>query len=111
MAIGDGIQRQFYLQKTYSNKPESISRPITKPHDNSVILAIDGTPITASEFIVDGLTGQVELNEPLGVGQSLTAGFGFDTVVRFDTDYLDLTLEEFGVAQLRDIPLVELPYA
>lgn len=111
LAIGDGVKQNFHLQKTYSDMAGSLTRPITKPHENSVLLAIDGTAISGNEFSVDGLSGQVDLNEPLGVGKTLTAGFRFDTVVRFDTDYLDLVLEDFGAVELRDIPLVELPYA
>jgi uncharacterized protein (TIGR02217 family) len=44
-------------------------------------------------------------------GTIISAGFEFDCVVRFDTDQLDMTLEDFGAGQLRSLPLVELPYA
>ncbi len=111
IAIGDGQQTTFQLSKSYSADDTDVSRPITKPHDNSVLIAINSIVLNATNFTVDSLTGQVTLAAPPASGDIITAGFMFDTVVRFDTDFLDMTLEDFGAGQLRSLPLVELPYA
>jgi len=111
IGLGDGVKTQFQLQKSYTDEAGVMTRPITKPHEESVVLAINNTPLSSNEFDLDALTGQLILNTPLGMNETLTAGFYFDTIVRFETDSLDLTLEDFGAAQLRDLPLVEVPYA
>ena len=38
----------------------------------------------------------------------MTAGFLFDTPVRFDADRLDVTLESFDAARVTAVPLVEV---
>ena len=38
----------------------------------------------------------------------MTAGFEFDTPVRFDTDFLEIGLVGFGAGEVPDIPIVEL---
>lgn len=111
IGVGDGAQTAFQLQKSYTDDASVVTRPITKPHEGSVVLAVNNIPLLESDFTLNALTGVVTLSAPLGSGDTLTAGFQFDTIVRFDTDFLDLTLEDFGAAQLRDLPMVEVPYA
>lgn len=110
LGIGDGLQTEFQLIKRYDDL-EDYSRPITKPIDGSVQLAVNGQAVDEANYIVDELTGIVTLDAPLGLGDTLTAGFSFDAVVRFDTDNLNLSLESFGAGQLQSVPLLEVPYA
>lgn len=104
---GDGETSEFQLIKRY----DDLIRPITKPLENSVFIAVDGVAVLPSEISTNLLTGQVILSTPPEPGTTITAGFLFDTVVRFDTDNLDMMLEDFGAGQMRSLPLVELPYA
>lgn len=104
---GDGETTVFQLIKNY----DGLIRPITKPLENSVLVAVNGQAVLPSDFTIDLLTGIVTFAEPPDPGATITAGFSFDTVVRFDTDFLDMTLEDFGTGQMRSLPLVELPYA
>jgi uncharacterized protein (TIGR02217 family) len=41
-------------------------------------------------------------------GAAVTAGFAFDTPVRFDTDRLDVTLEGFEAGRMVAAPLIEV---
>ena len=41
-------------------------------------------------------------------GRAVTAGFQFDTPVRFDTDRLDVTLEGFDAGRVVSVPLIEV---
>ena len=107
LGFGDGETTEFQLVKLYGEQ----IRPITKPLEDSVLLAANGQAIEASEFRVSALTGIVIFAAPPTSGTVLTAGFSFDTVVRFDTDFLDMILEDFGAGQLQNLPMVELPYA
>lgn len=108
---GDGVQTIFQLIKTYHDGSNSLTRPISKPAQNSVVIALNGALVALSEYSVDGLTGEITFTSPPDASVVISAGFEFDCVVRFDTDQLDMTLEDFGAGQLRSLPLVELPYA
>jgi len=41
-------------------------------------------------------------------GRVISADFAFDVPVRFDTDRLSATLEDYGVHSWMDIPLIEV---
>ena len=107
IAQGDGVTTEFQLVKDY----DGLKRPITKPLENSVLIAIDGQSVSPPDIAIDYLTGIISFDFPPNSGAVLTAGFSFDTMVRFDTDFLDMTLEDFGAGQMRSLPMVELPYA
>ncbi|MFP1631578.1 TIGR02217 family protein [Zhengella sp. ZM62] len=109
IATGDGTATVFQLVKTYGEGADAYRRPITKPDAASVRIALDGVPLAGgTAFAVDGLTGQVKLNEAPGEGVRITAGFVFDVPVRFDTDHLVLSLSAFEAGQLPSVPLVEV---
>jgi len=109
---GDGSRASFQLIKTYSDDVQSYERAITKPVSGTVVVAINGQVLETSDFTVGGLTGIVDLNVAPASGAVVTAGFEFDVPVRFDTDTLDISYEDFGGLQISDIPLVEvLDYA
>ena len=43
-----------------------------------------------------------------GPGAAVTAGFVFDTPVRFDADRIEVTLESFGAGRMAAVPLIEI---
>lgn len=108
---GDGMRTEFQLTKSYADDAHNVNRPITKPEADTVKIALNGQEISLTEFTVDSLTGVVTFTTPPESGTLISAGYKFDCVVRFDTDFLDMTLEDFGAGQLRSLSLVELPYA
>jgi len=80
-------------------------RPITKPVEGTIRVAINGTETTAT---LDSATGLIEFAAPPAQGAEITAGFEFDTPVRFDTDRLDIDLAGFEAGAIPSIPLVEV---
>lgn len=102
LALADGDEAQFQLCKAYGDH----GRRITKPVEGSVRVAVDGLEITA--FDVDRTTGVVRLNEVPDQGSRVTAGYVFDTPVRFDADRIELTLESFGAGRMVAMPLIEV---
>jgi uncharacterized protein (TIGR02217 family) len=50
----------------------------------------------------------VTLSSAPALGAAVTAGFAFDTPVRFDTDRLDVTLEGFEAGRMVAAPLIEV---
>lgn len=102
LGYGDGTRRRFALTKAYGD----VVRPITKPVEGSVVSAVDG--VAVEDFTVDATTGAVTFAAPPGAGAVVTAGFLFDTPVRFDADRLEVTLESFGAGRMAAVPLIEV---
>ena len=102
LSMGDGARTAFDLVKTYGD----VVRPIAKPVAGSVRVALDGVETTA--FSLDATTGRVTLAVAPGAGAAVTAGFAFDTPVRFDTDRIETTLESFDAGRMAAVPLIEV---
>lgn len=103
---GDGDRTTFALRKTYGEDAAAWSRSIDKPVEGSVRVAIDGVEISA--FRVDAATGLVMLETAPAEGAVVTAGFEFDTPVRFDSDRIEVTLESFDAGRMAALPLIEI---
>jgi uncharacterized protein (TIGR02217 family) len=108
LGAGDGETAAFQLSKTYGAAGFAYVRPIRKPIAGSVLVAIDAAAIAAPDYAVDTATGVVTFAVPPAAGAAITAGFTFDTPVRFDADQLDLSLDAFGAGRLISIPLIEI---
>lgn len=106
---GDGTRTVFRLVKRYGDDGgEPVERPITKPAEGSVRLAVGGVELAGGAFAVDVTTGEVTLDAAPGAGVAVTAGFLFDTPVRFDADRLEVTLESFDAGRMAAVPLIEV---
>lgn len=105
---GDGVRTGFALSKRYGDDEVAAERRIAKPVEGSVRLAVDGIERPGGTFAVDHATGMVTLNEAPDPDAVVTAGFEFDTPVRFDTDRIEVTLESFGAGRMAAAPLIEV---
>lgn len=104
LGTGDGVTTAFSLTKTYGDQ----ARGITKPVAGSVQVAIGGVALDEAAFAVEATTGRVTLAVPPDPGAAVTAGFVFDTPVRFDADRIEVTLETFGAGRMAAVPLIEI---
>ena len=102
IGTGGGLRRSFGLTKAYGDHARRISKPV----EGSVRVAVNGVETTA--FVLDHLTGDVTLATPPAPGAVVTAGFVFDTPVRFDADRIEVTLESFGTGRMVAMPLIEV---
>jgi uncharacterized protein (TIGR02217 family) len=107
IGTGDGHTTQFQLCKTYASGPAGWLRTILKPVDGTVRVAVAGVEL-ASGFSVDPTTGLVTFAAAPANGAAVTAGFEFDTPVRFDSDTLSVNLSSFQAGDIPNIPLVEV---
>src|SRR6185312_3632551 len=107
IATGDGTTRSFQLTKAYGDGAASYARTIVKPVAGSVLMAVAGVEM-ASGFACDPTTGIVTFDAAPANGAAITAGFLFDTPVRFDTDTLSINLASFAAGELASIPLTEI---
>jgi len=104
LAIADGTATTYPLTRTYASGPAAEIRPITHPVAATVLAAIDGTPVPVT--VEEG--GTIAFASPPPSGAQITAGFEFDTPVRFDTDRLDIGLAGFKAGEIPSIPIVEI---
>jgi uncharacterized protein (TIGR02217 family) len=106
IGTGNGRGRDFRLSKIYGDDAGHVTRLITKPIADSVRIAVDG--LVTSEFLLNAQTGEVRLTNAPRQGGIITAGFEFDTPVRFDAPQLDISLDSFGAGEIPSIPLIEV---
>jgi len=108
IGTGDGARKTFQLVKAYGGAPEVAMRTIARPVAGTVKVAVAGVALAPAAFTVDPATGLVTLVAAPAVGAAVSAGFEFDTPVRFDIDRLDLQMEGFAAARITACPLVEV---
>ncbi len=111
IGVGDGERTSFPLIKTYGGLHAPYARPVVKPVEGSVRVAVAGEECEAgTAFTCDATTGVVTFlpgHVPVS-GAAVSAGFLFDVPVRFDTDYLEVDLSAFAAGAIPKIPLVEI---
>lgn len=107
LGTGDGARTVFQLVKTYASGGASAVRIITKPVSGSVTVALDGAP-QAAGWSLDPASGLVSFAAAPAAGAIVSAGYLFDTPVRFDTDSLRINLSAFRAGAIPSIPLIEV---
>lgn len=109
LGIGDGVTQQFQLVKRYASGEQAYLRPIRKPVDNSVRVAVGGDPkVVDQEFSVDFGTGVISFVVAPDIGAEITAGFEFDVPARFDSDSLQTSIAAFRAGELPNVPILEV---
>ena len=103
---GDGETKRFALRKTYGGAFDPYRRPIRKPVAGTVRVAVAGVETAA--FALDLADGSVVLDAAPAAGAPVSAGFEFDTPVRFDADRLEVDLAAFGAGSAPSVPLIEI---
>lgn len=103
---GAGSRTTFALVKRYGDGDDGWMRTIAKPVEGTVRVAVDGAEV--EDFEVDPTTGVVTLAVAPAEGARVTAGFEFDTPVRFDADRIEVTLESFDAGRMAAVPLIEV---
>ena len=80
---------------------------VTKPVAGTVRIYFDGVE-QLSGWSIDVTTGVVTFPTPPVTGIDITADFELDVPVRFDTDHMAVTIENFRLHRCQQIPIVEL---
>ncbi|MEL6205874.1 MAG: DUF2460 domain-containing protein [Pseudomonadota bacterium] len=109
LGTGDGVNTGFELCKHYTSGLEGYTRPITKPVDGTVKVAVDGAELTeGADWTLDAASGAVTLVAAPAAGLAVTAGYEFDVPVRFDTDRLEISMASFAAGEVPSVPVVEV---
>ena len=107
IGTGNGTTTQFQLAKTYTSGPSNWVRTIRKPVAGTVRVAVAGVEQT-SGITIDNTSGLITFDSAPAAAAAITAGFEFDTPVRFDTDQLSINLSSFAAGEIPAIPLIEI---
>jgi uncharacterized protein (TIGR02217 family) len=103
IGTGDGSSDSFELVKTYGSGEQ---RRITRPIAGTVKVALGGTEL-ATGWVLDD-KGVVRFDEPPAAGAAVTAGFEFDTPVRFAEDSIEVNRATFLAGEAPSVPLIEV---
>ena len=107
IGTGDGATTAFQLTKAYTSGSANWIRRIAKPVGGTVRVAIAGVEQT-SGITIDTTSGLVTFSSAPASGAAITAGYEFDTPVRFDTVRLAINLASFAAGEIPSIPIVEV---
>jgi uncharacterized protein (TIGR02217 family) len=109
IAVGDGTTTAFQITKTYRSGGHTYARPVTKPVQGSVIVAVEQDDKQDTiDYSVDDTTGIITFNDPPDPDTRVYAGYEFDVPVRFDSDSLLTNIASFHAGQVPDIPVREV---
>lgn len=114
IAVGDGVTNAFQVFKRYQSGNTIYDRKITKllkvtAAGQNIEVTVDGaTQILDGDVFVNESRGIVSFNVPPPLGSIVRIVYAeFDVPVRFDTDSLDISFDEFRQLSL-EIPLIEV---
>ena len=107
IGTGDGTTKAFQLVKSYASGAGSETRTITKPVLGTVVPYLGGIKQT-SGWSINAATGILTFTVAPAQGVAVTADFEFDVPVRFDTDSMAVSIEQFDLHQWSDIPVIEI---
>ena len=111
IGTGDGVTASFQLAKKYGSAFAPYQRTIKKPVQGTLLVAVAGAAQTeGSAFTADYSLGTVTFlagHIPAG-GAAVTAGFEFDVPVRFDTDRIEVNLQNLAAGSIPHIPIIEV---
>lgn len=107
--VGDEQTSVIPLIKSYQSGTHSYQRPITKPVEGTVRVAIGGDELQDTiDYTVNFATGEVSFPHPPDLGAEVRAGFEFDVPVRFDTDAIQTSVSSFRAGDTPSVPIVEV---
>ncbi len=109
IGAGDDATLMFQLRKTYASGGVEYYRPIAKPVAGTVRMGLSGDALQeGTEYFVNTATGIVTFAFAPPLGSIVTAGFEFDTPVRFDIDRVQTSVSSFKAGQVPTVPILEV---
>ena len=103
IGTGDGVTDRFELVKAYGTGEQ---RRVTRPVAGSVLVAVNGAEAVSGWTLGD--KGVIEFAAAPAAGAAITAGYLFDTPVRFADDRIEINRATFLAGEVPSVPLVEI---
>ncbi len=111
LGFGSAVRTTFQLTKRYGSAFAPWDRTIKKPLAGTVLVAVAGLlKVEGVGWDLNPLSGLVTFRagHVPPAGTLVTAGYEFDTPVRFDTDKLEINLQGFRHGAIPSIPIIEV---
>ncbi len=108
IGIGNDVVTQFQLIKIYKSGNSEYIRKITKPVSNSIVIYCDKEKSISDTYQIDYTTGIINFNSPVKKNTKISANFKFDVPVRFDVDFLPISIDSKNLYSCNNIKLVEI---
>lgn len=105
IGVGDGLNADFQLIKSYGTGLDPQIRPITRPRPGTILISVGGSLLSNWTL---GDKGRVTFTDAPANGAEVRAGFLFDVPVRFAEDRIDISGVNFEAGEAPSIPLIEL---
>lgn len=107
IGTGNGTNLAFQLTKKYTQGALTYTYLVRKPVAGTTLIAVNG--VSSAVWTINTTTGVVTFNggSAPGNGLSVTAGYEYDVPVRFDTDFLDLSLISVSIGEV-EVPVIEI---
>lgn len=107
IGVGDAIEVDFQLIKTYTRGAYTFTRKITRPVSGTVKVYLDGVE-QVSGFTVDSDTGIVTFSVAPSATVRVSAGYEFDVPCRFSEDYMPQSIEACNAGLINSIMIEEI---
>lgn len=107
IAVADGIKTSFQLIKSYESGESHENRAVHKPVQNSVDIFVDNI-LQNNGVSINYTNGVVTFDNSPPLSSQISASFEFDVPVRFDTDRLATSIDDYKVYSWQNISLVEI---
>lgn len=108
IGTGDGTETQFQLVKAYTSGPTTYTRAIKKPVSGTILVEVNGSLESPSNYYVNTETGIITFNTAPTSGHVIKAGYEFDVPVRFTNDHIDITVDLFSAGQVPQVNVIEV---
>lgn len=108
IGVGDGVEVEFPIIKTYTAGALSYVRRIFKPISGTVVVRVNDVVVSASDYTVDFINGIITFDTAVTDTHTIKVTCEFDTPVRFDTDHFSPEHEGWRSQNWSSIPLVEI---
>ncbi|MEM1350739.1 MAG: DUF2460 domain-containing protein [Pseudomonadota bacterium] len=109
LGIGDGARTTYQLLKTYVSGDYTYERPISKPVQGTLRVAVGPDEMAeGTDYQIDLGTGLITFVTAPAASLPVTAGFEFDVPVRFDTDTIQTSVASFQAGEIPNVPIVEV---
>ena len=106
LGYSDGKVKKMQLTKIYSLGTSNEIRKITKLVKGTIEIYLSGRRTRL--FNVDSNNGELTFPRAPKKGVKIEASFEFDVPVRFNTDHISASIENYGVHSFDNIELIEI---
>lgn len=104
---GNAIKTEFQIIKNYTSGGITEARIVRKIVSGTVQVYVDAV-LQTSGVTIDYNTGKITFSTPPANGGIISLDAEFDVPVRFDTDRLSASLDNYGTHSWLDIPVLEI---